>query len=553
MNMKIANIFLSAIMLTAGFTCGAKSTGSYTNPIIHADYSDPDAIATPDGSAFYMTASSFQCAPGLPILKSHNLVDWEIVNYALPAVPPEEFYGAGIPRHGKGVWAPSIRYHNGEYYIFWGDPDFGIFMIKTDNPEGEWSSPVLVKSGKGLIDPTPLWDDDGRAYLVNGWAGSRSGFNSVLTISEMLPDATALITEPRIVFDGNDGTNHTVEGPKLYKKDGYYYILAPAGGVVDGFQLAMRSKDIYGPYESKTVMARGNTDINGPHQGAWVTDSAGDDWFLHFQDKGAYGRVLHLNPMEWKEGWPVIGEDKDGDGCGQPVKSYRMPATSAAASAQLSTSAGKPGNSGDIANLISREFSWHSNYSNFFGFDIPSGLKRIYSHKLSDNFVNFWEVPNLWLMKFPEEEFTFTTEITATTRQNLDGISSGVIIMGWDYCRLGLTGKNGEFVLQLAECYDAENGGKESIHDIATISPERIYNSGLVPNIERSLVIKVEVKKNAECSFSYSLDGKKFEKIPYTFKARQGKWIGAKIGYYSTMPSELSDRGWIDVKSAVMK
>ena len=87
----------------------------------------------------------------------------------------------------------------------------------------------------------------------------------------------------------------------------------------------MRSKDVFGPYERKIVMEQGNTAINGPHQGAWVDTNTGEDWFLHFQDVGAYGRIMHLQPMVWKNDWPVIGEDKDGDGCGYPVLTYKKP------------------------------------------------------------------------------------------------------------------------------------------------------------------------------------------------------------------------------------
>lgn len=129
--------------------------GMYQNPVIHADYSDPDVCVV--GGDYYMTASSFQCTPGLPILHSKDLVNWRLVNYALKALAPEDFYQ--IPQHGKGVWAPTIRHHDGEFYIYWGDPDFGIYMVKTDNPLGEWEKPILVKSGKGMIDPAPLWDE----------------------------------------------------------------------------------------------------------------------------------------------------------------------------------------------------------------------------------------------------------------------------------------------------------------------------------------------------------------------------------------------------------
>ena len=158
-----------------------KGNGTYQNPVLHADYSDPDVCAV--GDDFYMTASSFNCIPGIPILHSGDLVNWSLVNYALPVQEPKEFFDKA--QHGKGVWAPSIRFHNGEFYIYWGDPDYGIYMIKTKDPKGKWSNPVLVKAGKGMIDATPLWDEDGKVYLIYAYAGSRSGVNSILVISEL--------------------------------------------------------------------------------------------------------------------------------------------------------------------------------------------------------------------------------------------------------------------------------------------------------------------------------------------------------------------------------
>lgn len=518
---------------------------SYVNPVIYADYSDPDAVASPDGKTFYMTASSFQCTPGLPILKSHDLVNWTLVNYALPVVPPVDYYN-DAPRHGKGVWAPCIRYHAGEYYIYWGDPDFGIFMIKTKNPEGEWSSPILVKGGKGLIDPTPLWDEDGRAYLANAWAASRSGFNSVVTVSEMNPKGTAVISSPKMVFDGNDGINHTVEGPKLYKRGDYYYIFAPAGGVETGWQLVMRSKSIYGPYESKIVMAQGDSDINGPHQGAWVSTASGEDWFIHFQDRGAYGRIINLNPMQWKDGWPIIGYDADGDGCGTPVRKCGKPNVA---------------NSTDNRNVLPLEhasdpsilYEWHSNYQDLFGFPTASSLMRIYGHKCSPDFVNLWEVPNLWLQKFPAEEFTVTSKVRVSAKANAEDVSSGIIVMGWDYCRFGLEKRGDNFELQLVTCRDAEQNSKEIISDIALLSPTRVYTAGLYPNMECDIWLRVQVMKDAQCRFSYSLDGKKYVPVSGLFKARAGKWIGAKVGFYSITPSSTNERGWIDVIKADLK
>ena len=256
--------------------------GTYKNPVINADYSDPDVCAV--GNDFYMTASSFACAPGLPVLHSTDLVNWEIVNYALDRLVPEDFYD--VARHGKGVWAPSIRYHKGEFYIYWGDPDFGVYMVKTDDPRGKWSEPVLVKKAKGIIDPCPLWDEDGRCYLAYAWAASRAQINSVICVAEMNAEGTRVTGPSKIVYDGNDDVNHTAEGPKFYKKDGFYYLLFPAGGVEMGWQMAARSKQVYGPYEARRVMEQGGTPVNGPHQGGMGAHGIGRRLVPPFSGQG---------------------------------------------------------------------------------------------------------------------------------------------------------------------------------------------------------------------------------------------------------------------------
>lgn len=512
-----------------------EGNGMYRNPVLHADYSDPDVCAV--GEDYFLTASSFNCTPGLPILHSKDLVNWKIVNYALKKVEPVEYYNE--PRHGKGVWAPSIRFHEGMYYIYWGDPDFGIFMVKTRDPYGEWDAPVLVKAGKGMIDPCPLWDDDGRVYLAHAWAGSRAKFNSVLTVCELNKEGTAVISDPVLVFDGNDGVNHTIEGAKFYKRNGFYYLFAPAGGVVSGWQLVMRSKNVYGPYEARIVMAQGKTDINGPHQGGWVDTPAGESWFLHFQDKGAYGRVLHLNPMKWINDWPVIGVDKDGDGCGDPVSRYRKPKTDKTYPIET------PVESGEFdTRKLGLQWEWHANYQDVFGFTTNMGYARIYGHELSPHFKNFWEVPNLLMQKFPAEEFTATAKLKVSAKD--DGQLSGLIIMGWDYSWIGVEKQGEKFLLKQAVCKDAEQGNLEQVSTLAVLEPSRKFEAGLFPNYEREIYIRVHVDKGAYCRFSYSLDGKKFTEAGTLFKARQGKWIGAKVGMFSVTPHG-KERGWVDV------
>ncbi|WP_251452165.1 glycoside hydrolase 43 family protein [Microbacterium sp. Marseille-Q6648] len=294
----------------------------YRNPIIDADVPDPDAIRV--GDRFYLVASSFHRAPGLPLFASEDLVSWERIGYALEGSVPASWFA--VPRHGGGVWAPSIRHHDGRFIVVYPDPDQGIFVVTAEDPAGPWTEPHLLLPGLGLIDPCPLWDDDGLTYLVHGWAHSRSGRKNVLTV---VPVDAALQSPVGPAVDVVDGGRlagfTTLEGPKFYKRDGTYWIFAPAGGVATGWQTVFRADNPYGPYEHRIVLAQGDTPVNGPHQGAWVDDGEGGNWFLHFQDRGVYGRVLHLQPMAWgDDGWPVVGEAVHG-GAPQPVLEYAMP------------------------------------------------------------------------------------------------------------------------------------------------------------------------------------------------------------------------------------
>lgn len=265
-----------------------------------------------------MIASSFQRAPGLPVLRSRNLVDWEHITNALPALPPHDHYS--LPRRGSGVWAPSIREHEGTFHIVYPDPDHGIFVLDAPHPAGPWSAPRLLLAGRGLIDPCPLWDTDGRAFLIHGWARSRAGVKNRLSLLEVSPDLRTALSPSTVVIDGAELPGMlTLEGPKAYRKDGWYWIFAPAGGVAEGYQVVFRSRSLEGPYEHRIVLEQHTTGVNGPHQGALVDDVHGNWWFLHFQDRGVFGRVTHVQPVHFDaEGWPHMGESID-EVRGRPV------------------------------------------------------------------------------------------------------------------------------------------------------------------------------------------------------------------------------------------
>lgn len=497
--------------------------GTYKNPILHADYSDPDAIRV--GNDFYMTASSFNCIPGLPILHSADLVNWELVSYALPKQPPFDVFDK--PQHGNGVWAPCIRFYNNEFYIYYPDPDYGIYLTKATDPKGPWTEPLLVKEGKGLIDPSPLWDDDGKAYLVFALAGSRAGVKSVVLVSRMNPDGTELWGDPVMVLDGH--ANHpTVEGPKFYKRNSYYYIFAPAGGVQTGWQLILRSKNVFGPYEEKIVLEQGSTNINGPHQGAWVDTSTGEDWFLHFQDKEAYGRIVHLQPMKWENDWPVMGVDYDGNGIGEPVANFKKPDTGAT-SAIITPPESDEFDSPELG----LQWQWHANKHITWGFTTGRlGYYRLNCMSKNENYKSLWTVPNLLLQKFPAGEFTATTKLTFNHR--FDGEEIGFVVMGDSYQYISLKRNAGKLVARIVNCTNARTGGLEK----ELFSNE--YDSNTV-------WFRVTVEKGAVCKFSFSKNGKKFTEAGEAFNAVPGRWIGAKIGYFALRDGVINDAGNADI------
>ena len=562
----LASLALSvAAMAQSGYKSQVWSPdngdGTFTNPVINADYSDPDVCVGASGEDFYLTASSFSHVPGLPILHSKDLVNWQIVNHAIKALPPYDRYN--VPQHGNGVWAPSIRYNqnNQLYYIYWGDPDLGVFVTTAKDPEGEWTEPKCIISGKGMIDTCPLWDEDGRCYLVNGWANSRCQFNSVLTVREMTPDGMQAISDPVIVFDGNGTNDRTSEGPKFYKRDGWYWIMNPAGGVPIGHQLAMRSRSPFGPYESKTVLAQGDTNINGPHQGGWVHLKSGEDWFLHFQDKEAYGRVVWLEPVKWVDGWPTMGEKvgkvkaygKLEKYCGQPVLTYKKPKVNVPVNVPVN-----PVESDEFnTTVLGKQWQWNANYDQTYGMPTPYGYYRVFCHRQSADYKNMWEAGNLLLQKTPADNFTATAKVEVTAKD--EDQYGGITVFGMDYSALVLRRVGDEFQLQQITCKKADKGGAEDVKVLKTFKPSSADKVDYQPALHRQMYLRLSVKyiggKNsdgtnkheAHVQFAYSEDGKRFHDCGDVFTMRQGKWVGAKVGILAAEKAGKKVRGWVDV------
>jgi beta-xylosidase len=472
-----------------------QGDGMYRNPVLYADYSDPDVIR--HGEDFYLVASSFNCTPGLPILHSRDLVNWTLVNHALENVPGERYNEVQL---GCGVWAPSIRFHAGKFWIFFPTPDEGIYVITANDPRERWSEPHLVQAGKGLIDPCPLWADDGKAYLVHAYAHSRAGLKHQLRVCPMAPDGSQLLSEGKIVFHEPE-RQHTIEGPKLLQRDGWYYILAPAGGVTNGWQTVLRSRDIFGPYEDRIVLEQGRTPINGPHQGALIDTPEGDWWFLHFQDTGVYGRVVHLQPVTWRDGWPVPGTLSEGSNIGSPVLHHRKPKLPTSRILIPATC-----DEFDSAKL-GRQWQWHANNRDeWYSLAAREGWLRLFAQPQSADLA---QTPSLLLQKFPARAFAAETLLEFVSQQ--DGDEAGLVIMGNRYAALSLR-RLGQG-LQLVFRTESQSSV------IAELTSGRAH-------------LRVVVAEGGACTFSFMTDNGLQLTIPVKFVASAGRWIGAKIGIY---------------------
>ncbi len=481
--------------------------GTYSNPILYTDYSDPDAIRV--GEDYFMIASSFCNTPAVPLLHSRDLVNWKVINYIMDKLP-FDYYDK--PVHGCGTWAPSIRFHDGVYYVFIPMPDEGIMMCKTTDPWGKWSEPSYVRKVVGWIDPCPFWDDDGKAYMVSAFARSRIGFKSMLYMSPIKPDCSDVLDDGQFIYDGH-ATQPTIEGPKLYKRNGYYYIFAPAGGVKPGWQTVLRSRNIYGPYEEKIVLHQGNSPVNGPHQGAWVDTPTGEDWFLHFQDVGNAGRIIHLQPMRWENDWPVIGVN-DADGCGEPVLRYKKPDVGAVYPIDA------PEDSDFFeGESLGLQWQWNANYKRDW-YSLKDGQLTLYARHAEER-TQLCDISNLLLQKWPAPEFQVT--VCLHVEHMAEGDVAGMVSQGGCYTALALQKKDGKLALQQRTGNWTKND--EVREDLENFAGDTIY-------------IRMRVEKEKNVSFEISGDDEHFKSVGRTVEATPGRWVGVKAGLFAINEKE---------------
>ncbi len=510
-----------AMMATDGPVASRTSQAGYTNPILYADYSDPDVIRV--GRDYYMVASSFHFSPGIPILHSRDLVHWSIQGHVLPRLPFAPQYDMSGPhsltdaiskpvggtRYAGGVWAPAIRYHKGLFYVYWATPDEGIFMATAKKAAGPWSAPVKVIDQPMLEDPCPFWDDDGQAWLVH----SRHGAGPLI-LHRMSADGKTVLDDGKIIVEDKQALP-ALEGPKLYKRNGWYYILAPFGGVEKGGQAALRSRSIEGPYEARTVLAQGSTALEGPHQGGWVETPSGEGWFIHFNSTGAFGRITYLEPLTWVDDWPVIGDLPPGATVGQPVTRHAMPDTGApAGKARLQAS------DDFVTPTLGPQWEWnHNPYDRAWSLTARRGFLRL-DATLAQHLVTARNTLTQ-ILQGPSSRITTRVEI----RHMVDGQRAGLTLFGVKPSWIGVVIEHGQAHLTLAAAGEEKPG----------------------PAILASAVeLRAEVGADQMVRYSYSLDGQSFEAMgePVAL-ARFSWWKGSRPGVFTF--SRGKDGGSIDV------
>ena len=456
---------------------GDQGDGTYRNPVLNADFSDPDVIRV--GAKYYMVASDFHFL-GMQVLESDDMVNWRYISQIYRRF--DEPGWDENAHYAGGSWAPAIRYHNGLYYVYFCTPDEGLYMTTAKDPHGPWAPLHLVKRVVKWEDPCPFWDEDGQAYLGR----SRHGAGPII-VHKMSADGKTLLDEGKTVYEGP-----IAEGTKFLKRNGWYYLIIPEGGVGTGWQTVLRSRNIYGPYQRKVVLEQGSTKINGPHQGALVDAPDGSWWFYHFQETPVLGRVVHLQPARWQDDWPLMGVDYDGNGVGEPVSMWKKPIPS--------TSAPLLQTDDDFSGTLGLQWQWNHN--------------PVDSH---------WSLTDRkgWLTLKAQPADSLKACRNMLTQKVVGWLSESTTLVessGDNYAGLFCSGKLFRAVGLCKDGIYVEAGGQRQM-------------------VEKGRFAKVWLRVTNDSQqnrhqFAYSLDGEHFVSAGETFPMRGGYWKGIRTGLF---------------------
>ncbi len=495
---------------------GDQGDGTFKNPILPGDYSDPDVIRV--GSDYYFITSTFQYSPGMAVLHSKDLVNWQYLSHCvadLTQLGPELNWDR-MNRYNRGIYAGAIRFHEGKFWVYFTTMDEGVFLTTATNAAGPWSPVTCIWNKQGFDDPCPFWDDDGQAYLLLSTPGKQWWTH----IYKMSADGKTVDPASEKIIDEYQSS----EGNKIYKINGTYFVfhnqVIPHGPRVG---VMMRSTNIFGPYEKKIILEDfpGRYDRQ-PNQGGLVQTEAGDWWFITHQGRGENGtydgRPSHLLPVTWTNGWPIPGLiDKNGAGtilwsAKKPIKGFPIQAPQS--NDEFSTP------------MLSPQWEW--NYQ-------PRAEK--WSLTARPGWLRLAAFAPLVKSDFFKAGNTLTQRIMGTgggivkvkldASNMADGQIAGLVFFWKNYAQIGVAQKNGQ-----RKIIFSENG-------IITEGPE------LLP--QNLAWVRAKIDDQGGCNFAYSLDGKIFTSLGTRFSFGWHNYRGTRLGLFTY--NNLGEHGSVDFDS----
>jgi beta-xylosidase len=486
---------------------GDTGNGNFVNPVLPADFSDIDCIRV--GDDFYAISSTFQFSPGVVILHSKDLVNWTILGHAVDDVTQigPELNWDRMNRYGHGVWAGSIRFHDGRFWIYFCTPDEGFFMTTATNPGGPWEPLLSMRAVRGWDDCCPFWDDDGQSYLIT----SNYSDNYKIHLFKMTADGRQLILDSDKIIHQSRGS----EANKLYKINGLYYHyfseVHPEGRVA----MMERSASLDGPWEIRQLNHVNKNLDKEPNQGGLIQLAGGDWWFLTHQGTGDWeGRAMVLLPVNWIDGWPIIGKPGD-DGIGNMIWQAKKPIAAASLVMQTSDEFDEP--------ALPPQWEW--NYqprADRWSLTERPGFLRLHAFRplQPDDLMKAGNTLTQRAMRTNRSQVTMKLDVSGMT----DGQEAGLCHFAKTSAMLGISQSGPVRTLKIRLNGQTTSGPILSSPDIW------LQSSWGYDGIAH---------------FAFSLDGKTFTPVGGAYPLTWGNYRGDRVGIYSF--NNKTDSGFIDV------
>lgn len=484
---KISRFFCLALFALSSFIYAA--TNEVRNPVIWADV--PDVSVMRVGNTYYMSSTTMHMIPGLPIMKSKNLIDWQLCGYAYEnfSDKDEMSLNNGKNAYGQGSWASSLRYHNGMFYV----STFAYTTGKThiystkDPMSGKWSEKSF---NPALHDSSLFFDDDGKVYMITGGGNIR-----LIELKEDLSGIKEGGVNKLIIKDAQSITGTTkglpAEGSQAFKVNGKYYIFFICWPPTTGMRTAIiyRADKIDGPYEGRIALKD-----KGVAQGG-IIDTPDGKWYgMFFRDSGAVGRIPYLVPMKWVDGWPVFGTNST------------VPMTLQINAKQLSVP--ECVSSDDFnAKALAMQWQWNHNPENSaWSLDKRRGFLRLQTFRIDDNFL---QVRNMLTQRTFGPESSASVSIDVSKMK--DGDFAGLALLQKKYAVLAVKMDGSKkFIVNK---FVSKVGDKNS--------PDVIEETTPIPLNTKTVYFKIDCdfKNQADiANFYYSLNGKDWNVLGSPFK-----------------------------------